>query len=130
MRIGSARFVLVVAVLSVVAAACAPLYLPLVPDPPPFEPGVRVAAFSADLDLDQRPRLELTVADVRVAGWLAVQWMAPSGQQVASGSVWLTPEQPSALFLLPQDVDPAPGEWRAVISFGSALLRQFTFTIE
>jgi hypothetical protein len=125
-----ARKGLLLAVVVVVMAACRPLYLPLVPEPPPYEPGVRVATFSAQLGAAQRPLLELTLADVSAAGWLAVQWMAPSGRQVASGSVWLTPEEPAARFVLPEDVALTPGEWRAVVSFGSTLLRQFTFVIE
>lgn len=124
------RSLLLLPVLVVALTACRPLYLPLVPEPLPFEPGVRVATSSTRLNGAQRPLLELTLADVSAAGWLAVQWMAPSGRQVASGSVWLTPEEPAARFVLPEDVDLAPGEWRAVVSFGSRLLRQFTFVIE
>lgn len=126
------RFLLLVFMLlvSLLLAGCRPLYLPLVPEPPPFEPGTRVATFSAALNSAGRPRLELALADVRSADWLAVQWMAPAGRQAASQSVWLEPDDPVATFVLPQDVELVAGEWRAVVSLGGALLRQFTFVVE
>ncbi|NLG07889.1 MAG: hypothetical protein GX560_01345 [Deinococcales bacterium] len=115
--------------LALLLVACRPLYLPPVPEPPPFEPGSRVAAFDAGLEAG-RPRLEVELADVTEAGWLAVQWLAPNGREAASGSVWVEPEAPRALFVLPADVEAVAGEWRAVVSLHGRLLRQFTFVIE
>lgn len=131
-------------------AACRPLYFPPVPDAPPFEPGVRVVAFEAGLAATGRPRVALVVAGHDAAGWLSVQWMAPTGREAASDSVWLepVPSQPAssnaaaaeeagpaaagseAVFVLPADVELRPGEWRAVVSFGGRLLRQFTVLVE
>ena len=109
---------------------CRPLYLPPVPEAPPFEPGTRVKSFVSELDEGGRPRLELTLSDLEGGGWLAVQWMTPSGRQAASSSLWVEPEAPTAAFTLPADVELTAGEWRAVVSFGSRLLRQFTFTLD
>ena len=151
------RSLLVGAALLLVLGACRPLYLPPIPDELPFEAGVRVAGYSTGVGPDGRPRVEVTLADLSEAGWLAVQWMAPSGRQAASASTWLEPAQPagtaadaeakadanaeanaeadagalpSAAFALPADVELVPGEWRAVLSFGGKLLRQFTITLE
>lgn len=118
------------AVLGLALSACMPLYLPPVPDPPPFEAGTRVVAFTAELNAAGRPSLELTLADLHAPGWLAVQWMAPDNRQAASDSVWVEPATPTATFALPADVEPRPGEWRAVVSFGKLLLRQFLFVVE
>lgn len=126
------------------AAACRPLYLPLIPDPPPYEAGVRVADFEAVLDLAGRPTLQLSLADLTESGWLAVQWLAPTGREVASESVWAEQRQAedeegspvaagstnTIVFVLPADVVLTPGEWRAVVSFGGQLLRQFRFDVD
>lgn len=117
-------------VLSLALTACMPLYLPPVPEPPPFEAGTRVAAFTAELNANGRPSVELTLAELHDPGWLAVQWMAPDNRQAASDSVWVEPGTPTATFVLPADVELRPGEWRAVVSFGSLLLRQFLFVVE
>ncbi len=114
----------------VLLTACRPLYLPLVPDSPPYEPGARLVSVQAELDVAGRPRLELSVVDVAAPAWLAVQWLAPSGREQASESVWVEPEGASAIVLsLPADVALVRGEWRAVVSLGGRLLRQFTFTV-
>ncbi len=129
------------AVLLVALAACRPLYLPPIPDELPFEAGVRVAAYATGVGADGRPQVEVTLADLSEAGWLAVQWMAPNGRQAASASTWLEPVEaggseaataalPGATFVLPADVQLVPGEWRAVLSFSGRLLRQFTITLE
>ena|SRR5690554_5090664 len=118
------------ALVGLVLGGCRPLYLPPVPEAPPYDPGARVVSSVSELDAAGRPRLELTLADLDAGGWLAVQWMAPSGRQAASASIWVEPEEPAAVFVLPADVELSAGEWRAVVSLGSLLLRQFTFTVE
>lgn len=111
--------------------ACRPLYLPPVPQAPPFVAGPRVAAGQALMAPGQRPRLKLELADVGQAGWLAVQWLGPSGRELASESVWLDPAQPPlvAQFVLPADVALVSGEWRAVVSLEGVLLRQYGFLV-
>lgn len=119
---------------TVALAACRPLYLPLIPDPPPYESGVRVASFQAEPDSTGRPRLELSLTDLKEAGWLAVQWLAPSGREMASESSWVEPVEegvtPLTVFVLPDDISLTPGEWRAVVSINGQLLRQFRFEVE
>lgn len=123
------RLAVALASLTFAAAGCRPLYLPPVPEAPPIEEGVRVAVHGSGLNEEGRPSLELEVVGGG-DGWLAVQWMAPSGREAASGSVWVTAAEPVAEFVLPGDVELTSGEWRAVVSLGGRLLRQFTFTIE
>lgn len=119
-------------VLLVLLAACRPLYLPPIPEAPPFQPGPRVASGQVVLD-DGRPYLRLVLADVSASGWLAVQWLGPSGKEVASESVWVQPgaaEAPAVTFRLPADVEAPGGEWRAVVSLAGSLLRQYSFVLD
>ncbi len=119
-----------VPILVSVLVGCAPLYLPPVPEAPPFEVVTRVATTDAKLGDDGRPQLDLELADVTEAGWLAVQWLAPSGREAASSSVWVEPGGPSVRLSLPPDVETTAGEWRAVVSLHGKLLRQFTFELQ
>lgn len=118
-------------VLLVALTACRPLYLPPVPgDGLPEPHPVRLTAVSGlTLGADGRPTLRVDVVDLPAPGWLAVQWFGPKGGEVASDSAWLEPEAASAEFVLPADVDPASGEWRAVVSFGGRLLRQYLIAV-
>lgn len=116
--------------LVLVSGACRPLYLPPVPEPPPYEPGPRVSTYSAEAITGGRPVVEVTLTQVDGPGWLAVQWMAPSGREAASESVWVEPGALHARFELPADAELAAGEWRAIVSFGGKLLRQFTILVE
>ncbi len=115
-------------------SACTPLYLPPVPErgvPPPAE-RLELAGGSA-LTLREEGGLELRLqlANVPEAGWLAVQWFSPAGQEVASDSVWLAPGDvgvnPS--FLLPGGHEVTPGPWRAVLSFEGRLVQQFALEV-
>jgi hypothetical protein len=80
----------------------------------------------------ENSQLELSVLlrNVPQEGWLAVQWYAPDNRQVASDSLWIErrDEGLSQTFTLPQR--PSRGEWRAVVSFGETLLRQFSYTVQ
>lgn len=121
---------LIVVLVSLVA--CRPLYLPPVPQDVPPEPTVtRVAAGSSlTLNAAGRPALDLVVVDLQGPGWLAVQWFAPGGKEAASESSWTDDTQAEVEFVLPTDVAVTPGEWRAVVSFGGVLLRQFTLVVD
>lgn len=125
---GRARVAVTLLACVAALAACRPLYLPLVPDdglPAPHP--TRLAGGSAlKVGLDGRPLLDVEVLDVPAAGWLAVQWLAPDGREAASESAWVEPPNASLTFVLPDDVPLRPGEWRAVVSYGSLLLRQFS----
>lgn len=71
----------------------------------------------------------MRVVNVEDAGWLAVQWLAPDGTEVASQSAWLDPVTDGhgsrLLFASPLDVQLGAGEWRALVSWQGQLLRQF-----
>jgi len=117
-----------------VVVACSPLYIPLVPDDGLPAPHPTRLSGDSSLGLNDagRPRLELEVLDVPAAGWLAVQWLGPDGRETASESVRSVRVEPGAakaVFELPADVPLRPGEWRAVVSYGDALLRQFLITV-
>lgn len=112
--------------------ACRPLYVPLVPDDAP-EPVARTS-LAADSSLTVaagRPVLALTLTTVAPAAadgeWLAVQWFGPSGSLAASESRWIDASSVGSevMIELPPDVVAAQGEWRAIVSLGGAVLRQF-----
>lgn len=122
------------AALLALLTACTPLYLPPVPEGEPVTireslelrgaPGLRRASEGG---------LELRLRLLRVpeAGWLELQWFAPDNQQVASDAAWLGPADADtelSLFL-PGEAELAPGQWRAVVSFGGMLVRQFTLEL-
>ncbi|MBX3139955.1 MAG: hypothetical protein KF875_04345 [Trueperaceae bacterium] len=111
--------------------ACRPLYFPPVPSDRLPEPSpVRLSSESGlTVGVGGRPTLDVEVVDLPAAGWLAVQWFGPKGSEVASESAWLEPDAPSAEFVLPADVSPVSGEWRAVVSFGGRLLRQYVLSL-
>lgn len=79
----------------------------------------------------ERLELSLQLNAVPDEGWLAVQWYSPKNVQVASDALWITEADAglSRLILLPGDIEVAPGQWRAVVSFGSNLLRQFSLNV-
>jgi len=126
-----ARALVLVLGVVVLAVGCTPLYIPLLPDDglPAPHPARLSADSSLGLNDAGRPRLELEVLDVPAAGWLAVQWLGPDGREAASESVRVEQGAAEAVFELPADVPLRPGEWRAVVSFGDALLRQFLVTV-
>lgn len=119
-------------ILLVALGACRPLYVPLVPDDAP-EPAqrTRLADRSTLTAENGRPLLTLVVGklapEAAEGDWLAVQWYGPSGALAASESRWVDAASEGAelIFELPPDVDTAPGEWRAVVSLGGYVLRQF-----
>ena len=88
------------AVLGVVLSACMPLYLPPVPDPPPFEAGTRVVAFTAELNAAGRPSLELTLADLHAHddGLFACRFQTDeiTSAKVARLVAWILADQQAA----------------------------------
>lgn len=116
-------------VLLLSAAACRPLYLPPVPE--------RVEAperpvLDAGLTVEGgRPVLLLGIGDVPGEGWLAVQWFSPRNREAASESIWLDSDS-AGLNLqvpLPADIEAEPGEWRALLSLHSRVLRQLDVNV-
>lgn len=111
-------------------AACRPLYLP-----PLLEADQPELRSRLELDLSAasgRPVLNVRVLTVVQEGWLAVQWFTPGGREAASESVWLDADSPGLRFslVLPDDVNVVPGEWRALLSQHSVVIRQLTVTVD
>ncbi len=125
--------VLLLSVLPLVVAlvACTPLYVPLVPERIPIREVAQLGDASALSDDSGVLTLHVVLDRVPRAGWLAVQWFAPDGTEAASDSLWVTPEDvgQGRTLTLPRRVTPTAGEWRAVVSFGSDVLRQFRTTV-
>lgn len=128
----------VFAAVTTILASCRPLYIPVVPDEVPVAQELRLTDDSTITLTNGRPRLSLVPEAVASPGWLDVQWFAPNGREAASMSVWLEPTPndagPEALpgpvvVALPADVDPVPGEWRALVSMGGRFLRQFRIDV-
>ena len=120
---------LLVAAVLLFLAACRPLYLPPLIEPAAPEERARLVS-QLDL-LDGRPRLQVEVLSVVRDGWLAVQWFSPGGREVASESIWLEADSVGLTFTLtlPADAEAAPGEWRALLSQHSQVIRQLTVTV-
>lgn len=111
-------------------SACAPLYLPPVPEAPPRPEHTQLDSTSSLDVVAGRPVLTLVLS--RLVGpeggsWLDVQWFGPGNAEVASASLWVTPADVGRTIELPlpDDVDAEPGEWRAVVSHLGAYVRQF-----
>lgn len=123
------RRYLLVAVLAAasIVPACTPLYLPPVPSElPAIEPRLRLTDVRVDR-LGGTPALVFVAAEVPAPGWAAVQWFAPTGAAVASGSVWLDEGRVGHVVRVPFPMDVErrdEGRWRAVLSFGNRVLRQ------
>jgi hypothetical protein len=79
---------------------------------------------------DNLLELSILLNNVPQEGWLAVQWYAPTSREVASDSIWIERRDEGLMqtFSLPQV--PSRGEWRAIVSFEKALLRQFSLNVK
>lgn len=110
------------------ASACRPLYVPAVPaDMPTFD--VRLRVVDGEFLQSARPALRLSVASAPEDGWLAVQWFGPSGDALASESVWVDGDAlPTPVtFELPHDAlsSDVRGRIRAVVTFNEAFVGQW-----
>lgn len=119
------------ALASVLAVGCTPLYLPPVPPAVPGAPLTSLDDASTLEVVDGALRLHLIVSGVSGEGWLALQWYGPRGGEVASDSVWVEPSDVGTgkTFYLPPAIEAAAGEWRAVVSFDGRVVRQFRATV-
>jgi len=114
----------------VLLAGCQPLYVP-----PLLEAQAPEERARLELELtapEGRPVLSVRVIDVVTDGWLAIQWFTPGGREVASESIWLDAERIGLRYELPlpADVETVPGEWRALLSQHSTVIRQLTVTVD
>jgi len=122
------------ALLAALPSACVPLFVPPVPtDPLQPAPAWRVAgdaALAPVLAVDGRVaglRLSLRFDEVPASAWVAVQWFGPVGRERASDARWVEPGDAGRTWTwdAPDDLELEPGRWRAVLSVGDLLLRQF-----
>lgn len=122
------------ALVAALASGCMPLFVPPVPtDQLRPAPAWRVAgdaALAAVLAADGTVvglRLSLRFDEVPEAGWVAVQWFGPVGRERASDARWIEPADAGRAWTwdAPDDLVLEPGRWRAVLSVGDRLLRQF-----
>jgi len=125
------RLAAVVVVLLAALSACQPLYLPLVPARVPVQEVAQLGDASSLTVAGGTLRLHLVLEQVPKAGWLAVQWFGPDGREAASDSVWVTPadDGQGRTLSLPARVAVSQGEWRALVSVGSDIVRQFRVTV-
>jgi len=115
-------------------AGCTPLFVPPVPtDVLTPAPAWRVAG-NAELRVVRDGagrvawlRLRLRFDEVPESAWMAVQWFGPAGGERASDARWVTPAAVgwTLAWDSPPDLELTPGRWRAVVSVGDRLLRQF-----
>jgi hypothetical protein len=113
----------------VVLSGCVPLFLPPVPNDTLVPQAVwRLAGDGEVRWTGLQLELRLSFSEVPEAAWVAVQWFGESNGERASLSYWIEPSDVERVFVwpLPSDVTPVPGAWRAVVSVGSTLLRQFS----
>lgn len=120
---------LLLAVVLLGLAACRPLYLPPLIEAEAPEERARLLM---ELNLeDDRPVLRIQVLSVVRDGWLAVQWYSPGGREVASESIWLEADSAGLTFMLPlpDDTEVTAGEWRALVSQHSQVIRQLSLAV-
>lgn len=128
MRTATAALLLTAALVTV--AGCTPLYLPPVPEALEMEPRFELEARGV---VEQgRPVIRIELLNVPAEGWLAVQWFSPANREAASESLWLEPGDEGRVvrFSLPEDVEPVPGRWRALLSRDAVLLRQLSLVLD
>lgn len=125
-RVRAARFALALLCAWPSLTACRPLYLPPVPATIEAEERVELSTASRLRWDGGRLRLDLAFAAVPRSGWLAVQWYAPNGTEVAADSTWIEPSDTGrtrSLFA-PPDVVETEGRWQVVVSFEGEVVRQ------
>jgi hypothetical protein len=119
-------------ILLVWLTGCMPLFLPPIPSNPlVVEPVWRVSSDSELVWNGAELALQVRFTEIPEAAWVAVQWFGASNGERASASYWVEPDDLNAPFAwsLPGDIVGATGAWRAVVSVGSTLLRQFDSSI-
>ncbi len=125
---------LAVALLAVGPSACMPLFVPPVPtDQLRSAPAWRVAGDAALAPVVAADgavvglRLSLRFDEVPESAWVALQWFGPVGRERASDARWVEPADAGRAWTwdAPDDLVLEPGTWRAVLSVGDRLLRQF-----
>ena len=111
----------------VLLAGCMPLFVPPVPDSlPAIEPRLRLSDVML-VRLEGEPGVRFDVSEVPTEGWLAFQWFPPAGGEVASSSVWLSPDEVGRSLWSPVPTrtgERKAGRWRVVVSWQGEFVRQ------
>ncbi len=112
--------------------SCSYTYIPLIPSAQPKEGRLELHTSQGLSNKNERLQLNLFLYNVPEEAWLAVQWFGPLGEEVASASKWVAPENTGTelIFELPADIELDYGSWRAVASFQGELIRQFSLEVE
>ena len=127
-------WLLAVSLLAVGTSACLPLFVPPIPtDPLRPAPAWRVAGDAALAPLlaadgvVEGLRLSLRFDEIPEPAWVALQWFGPVGRERASDARWIEPADVGRAWTwdAPDDLVLEAGTWRAVLSVGDRLLRQF-----
>ncbi len=113
-------------------ASCTFLYIPPLRDSQELPPSISIVDSSGLFVQADALRLSVQLSDVPEDGWLMVQWFSDSNEAIASDAKWVTSDDVgfAVTYNLPAEIEIKPGDWRAVVSFDSNLLRQFSITIE
>ncbi|MDQ3460750.1 MAG: hypothetical protein M3498_15840 [Deinococcota bacterium] len=109
--------------------ACSLAYIPLIPEAQVWEPVLELRGSGGLAAEDGRLVLRLSLSEVPEPGWLALQWFGPNRLQV-SESIWIEQAGEERIVFLPGEVELVPGLWRVVVSFDSAVARQFSLTVD
>lgn len=122
---------LAILALAFTLAACTYTYLPPVPKIRTPEPRLDILDSPGLQAGPTGLRLAVRLSEVPEAGWLAVQWFGPDNTEVASDSIWISPqdEGTTRTLYLPTSGPLADGVWRAVVSFGGRVQRQFALEV-
>ena len=117
--------------LLLVLGGCTFTYTPIVREARVPEPRLVITEPSELVQNETSLQLNLSLAVVPEADWLAVQWFSPGNDEVAAESVWLEPGPgPRTLSVsLPPSAILEPGLWRAVLSYQGRLARQFAVMV-
>lgn len=113
------RPLLLACLLSPALSACRYAYVPLIPKPVEVTLPARVTAATLTREGDTL-LLRARVEGRFEPGYLGVAWF-DGARELGRDSVYLDAAQRDATFRLPA---PEPGAYRAVLSFGNAVLRQ------
>lgn len=112
-------FLLVLVLAAPLLGGCRFNFVPLIP--PPVQVTLPTRITQAELKREgEALRLSVTLDGRLAAGYLTVNWFDGS-RELGTDSVFLDAAQRGAVLTLPA---PAPGAYRAVLSFGGTVLRQ------
>ena len=126
-----ARVLLTCLTCALLLGGCTFTYIPPLREARAPEPRLSILDQSALEQNETSLKLNLRLATVPEADWLAVQWFDPANDEVAAESVWLepAPKPQNVAVSLPARTSLKDGLWRAVVSYQGKLARQFSVEV-